>query len=132
MYFLLDLFSVVVVEIIGTFFMIFAGCGLVVIDNKTNGSITHLGVLLVWGMAVMILVYAIGHISGAHLNPAVILDFAIVWRFHGLKYVCNISSLIKLATTTLIEWLIYVEVYIKVFCIYKVLDIHLGVYQPLY
>jgi aquaporin NIP len=71
----------VVAEIIGTFFMIFAGCGSVIIDKKTDGSITHLGVSLVWGMVVMILIYTIGHISGAHLNPSVTLAFAVVRRF---------------------------------------------------
>ena len=67
--------------IIGTFFMIFARCGSVLIDKKTSGSITHLGVSLVWGMAVMILVYAIGHILGSHLNSAVTLAFSVVRRF---------------------------------------------------
>jgi len=71
----------VVAEIIGTFFMIFAGCGSVVIDKKTNGSITHLGVSLAWGMVVMIVIYTLGHISGAHLNPSVTLAYAVVRRF---------------------------------------------------
>ena len=71
----------VVAEFIGTFFLIFAGCGSVVIDKKTNGSITHLGVSLVWEVAVMILIYATGHISGAHFNPAVTMAFATVQRF---------------------------------------------------
>ena len=71
----------VVAEFIRTFFLIFAGCGSVVIDKKTNDSITHLGVSLVWGVAVMILIYTTGHISGAHFNPAVTLAFAIVQRF---------------------------------------------------
>lgn len=71
----------VVAEIIGTFSLIFVGCGSVVIDKKTNGSLTHLGVSIVWGLAVMIIVYSIGHISGAHLNPAVTLAFAAVRRF---------------------------------------------------
>jgi len=71
----------VIAEIIGTFFLIFSGCGAVVIDQKSNSSITHLGVSLVWGMAVMIIIYAIGHISGAHLNPSVTLASALVRRF---------------------------------------------------
>eukprot|EP00253_Pinus_taeda_P000816 PITA_00816 len=71
----------VVAEIIGTFFLIFIGCGAVVIDKKTNGSITHLGVSLVWGLAAMIIIYSTGHVSGAHLNPAVTLAFAAVRRF---------------------------------------------------
>nr|AAL05942.1 early embryogenesis aquaglyceroporin [Pinus taeda] len=71
----------VVAEFIGTFFLIFVGCGSVVVDKISNGSITHLGVSLVWGMAAMIVIYSIGHISGAHLNPAVTLALAAVKRF---------------------------------------------------
>ncbi len=71
----------VVAEFIGTFFLIFVGCGAIIVDKKTNGSITHLGVSIVWGAAVMIIVYSIGHISGAHLNCAVTLAFATVRRF---------------------------------------------------
>ena len=74
-------FVQVVAEIIGTYFLIFIGCGSVVIDKKTNGSITHMGVSIVWGLVVMIIIYSIGHISGAHLNPAVTLAFAVVRRF---------------------------------------------------
>lgn len=71
----------VLAEFIGTFFLIFLGCGSVIIDQKSDRSITHLGVSLVWGMAVMIIIYAIGHISGAHLNPVVTLASALVRRF---------------------------------------------------
>ena len=74
-------FAQVVAEIIGTYFLIFIGCGSVIIDKKTNGSITHLGVSLVWGVEVMILIYTTGHISGAHFNPAVTMAFATVQRF---------------------------------------------------
>ncbi|KAH9319083.1 hypothetical protein KI387_020852, partial [Taxus chinensis] len=73
-----NFFKKVGAEVIGTFFMIFLGCGSVLIDKKTGGSITHLGVSLVWGMTVMVLIYTLGHISGAHFNPAVTLAFATV------------------------------------------------------
>lgn len=68
-------------EIIGTFFLMIAGCGSVVVDKKSDGSITHLGVSLVWGMVVMIMIYSVGHISGAHFNPAVTLAFATTRKF---------------------------------------------------
>ena len=86
----------VVAEFIGTFFLIFAGCGSVVIDKKTNGSITHLGVSTVWGLAVMIIIYSIGHISGAHLNPAVTLAFAVVRRFPWTQVCMQYLSQIKM------------------------------------
>ncbi|KAH9288107.1 hypothetical protein KI387_032224, partial [Taxus chinensis] len=71
----------VAAEMIGTFFLVFLGCASIVSDKKSDGSITHLGVSLVWGMAVMILIYSLGHISGGHFNPAVTLAFATVRRF---------------------------------------------------
>ncbi|WP_246512284.1 aquaporin [Polycladomyces abyssicola] len=59
-----------IAEFIGTYFLVFAGTGAIVIDELTN-SITHIGVSLTFGMVVTALIYAFGHISGAHLNPAV-------------------------------------------------------------
>ena len=59
----------------------FAGCGAVTINASKNGAITFPGVAIVWGLAVMVMVYAVGHISGAHLNPAVSVAFATCGRF---------------------------------------------------
>jgi len=71
----------IIAEIFGTYFLIFAGCGAVTINASKNGAITFPGVAIVWGLAVMVMVYAVGHISGAHLNPAVTLAFATCGRF---------------------------------------------------
>ncbi|VAI85245.1 unnamed protein product [Triticum turgidum subsp. durum] len=70
----------IIAEIFGTYFLIFAGCGAVTI-NKSKGQITFPGVAIVWGLAVMVMVYSVGHISGAHFNPAVTFAFATVRRF---------------------------------------------------
>ncbi|CAJ1939571.1 unnamed protein product [Sphenostylis stenocarpa] len=66
-------------ELIGTYFLIFAGCCSVILNNseKTKGQITFPGICIVWGSTVMILVYALAHVSGAHFNPAVTISFAI-------------------------------------------------------
>ncbi|AFY94963.1 MIP/aquaporin family protein [Chamaesiphon minutus] len=64
-------------EFIGTFVLIFAGTGAVMVDKLSNGAVTHLGISIVFGAVVTALIYSLGHISGAHFNPAVTLAF---WR----------------------------------------------------
>lgn len=71
----------IIAEIFGTYFLIFAGCGAVTVNQSKNGQITFPGVAIVWGLAVMVMVYAVGHISGAHFNPAVTVAFATCGRF---------------------------------------------------
>jgi Glycerol uptake facilitator and related permeases (Major Intrinsic Protein Family) len=58
-------------EFIGTFGLVFAGTGAVVIDEVSGGAVTHVGVALTFGLVVLAMIYAVGNISGAHLNPAV-------------------------------------------------------------
>ncbi|CAA6673123.1 unnamed protein product [Spirodela intermedia] len=69
-----------IAEVVGTFFVIFAGCGSVAV-NKMYGSVSFPGICITWGLVVMVMVYAVGHISGAHFNPAVTITFAIFRRF---------------------------------------------------
>ena len=68
-------------EAIGTFALVFVGTSAIVIDAKTNGSVGHVGISLTFGLIVMAMIYAIGHVSGAHINPAVTLAFSAVRHF---------------------------------------------------
>lgn len=68
-------------EFVGTFVLVFAGTGAIVINDGRDGMITHVGVSLVFGLVVLALIYALGDVSGAHLNPAVTLSFSMAGRF---------------------------------------------------
>jgi aquaporin NIP len=72
-------------EFIGTFALVFAGTGAIIINETTGGAITHVGISLTFGLIVLAMVYTVGDISGAHLNPAVSLVFLQRGGFHYAK-----------------------------------------------
>ncbi|KAL6567340.1 Aquaporin NIP1-1 [Orobanche gracilis] len=71
----------IIAEALGTYFLIFAGCAAVVVNADKEKVVTLPGISIVWGLAVMVMVYSVGHISGAHFNPAVTIAFATCRRF---------------------------------------------------
>jgi MIP family channel proteins len=72
-----------VAEFIGTFALVFAGTGAIIINDTTGGTVTNIGIGLTFGMIVLTMIYAVGDISGAHLNPAVTLGFFVAHRLSG-------------------------------------------------
>lgn len=68
-------------EFIGTFAMVFCGTGAIVINETTNGAVSHVGIAITSGLIVMAMIYSLGSISGSHINPAVTIAFAVVKKF---------------------------------------------------
>lgn len=74
-----------VAEAFGTFCLVFAGCGAMAVNEVTGGAIGHAGIALTWGMIVTAMIYAIGDVSGAHINPAVSIGFWLAKQFPLVK-----------------------------------------------
>ena len=68
-------------EFIGTFALVFCGTGAVIVNEVIPGSVTHVGIAMVFGLIVMAMIYALGEKSGAHLNPAVTIAFSVNGNF---------------------------------------------------
>ena len=68
-------------EFLATFALVFAGTGSVIINAQYGGAIGHLGIAITFGLVIMSMIYAIGDISGAHMNPAVSIAFAVAGKF---------------------------------------------------
>jgi aquaporin Z len=79
-------------EFLGTFGLVFAGTGAIIINQVSNGAITHVGVALTFGLIVLAMIYTFGDVSGAHLNPAVTLGFWIARRLEGALVLPYIAS----------------------------------------
>src|SRR5580700_8763157 len=69
-----------IAEILGTFALVFCGTGAIIVDNVTKGGVTHVGVAITFGLVVTAMIYGLGDVSGAHLNPAVSIAFTLAGR----------------------------------------------------
>src|SRR3954466_9978343 len=67
-------------ELVGTFALVNAGCGAIVVNHAT-GALGHMGVAASFGLVIMVMIAAVGHLSGAHFNPAVTVAFALMRHF---------------------------------------------------
>jgi aquaporin NIP len=79
-------------ESIGTFALVFCGTGAIIINETTKGVITHVGIAITFGLIIMSMIYALGEKSGAHLNPAVTIAFAVNGNFPARQVLPYILS----------------------------------------
>lgn len=79
-------------EAFGTFCLVLAGCGAMVVNDVTEGAIGHAGVALTWGLIVAAMIYAIGDVSGAHINPAVTVGFWLARQFPGSRVLAYVTA----------------------------------------
>jgi MIP family channel proteins len=79
-------------EALAAFALVFAGCGAVVANVQYGGALGAVGVSLVFGLIIMVMVYATGHLSGAHINPAVTIAFTMNRHFPGRDAVAYIAA----------------------------------------
>ena len=97
-------------EFIGTFVLVFAGTSAIVVNDMSGGMITHVGVAIVFGLVVTAMIYTLGDISGAHINPAVTLAFWFARRFPGdevLPYI--ISQVLGAISASIVVYLLFFE-----------------------
>ena len=79
-------------EAIGTFALVFCGTGAIIINQETNGIISNSGIAITFGLIVMVMIYALGDISGAHFNPSVTFGFALLGKFPINQIIQYIAS----------------------------------------
>ncbi len=79
------MFKQAAAEFIGTFCLVFAGTGAIIINSVAGGGVTHVGIAITFGLVVLAMIYTLGDVSGAHLNPAVTLGFAAARRLEFRK-----------------------------------------------
>jgi aquaporin NIP len=76
-------------EALATFALVFAGCGAIVVDQERGGTLGAVGIAATFGLAIMAMIYATGHLSGAHINPAVTIAFSIQRHFPASSGAAN-------------------------------------------
>ena len=81
-----------IAELIGTFALVFCGTGSIIVNQEFHGTVTHVGISITFGLIVMAMIYTLGNISGAHINPAVSIAFVLAKRFPAKELLPYIVS----------------------------------------
>ncbi|HEX8551755.1 MAG TPA: aquaporin [Abditibacteriaceae bacterium] len=79
-------------EALGTFALVFAGTGAIIVNDVAGGAVSHVGIALTFGLVVAAMIYALGDVSGAHFNPAVTLGFWLARRFPAARVAPYIAA----------------------------------------
>jgi len=110
-------------EFLGSFAIVFVGCGAIIANQLSNGAVSHVGIAVSFGLVVMAMIYATGHISGAHFNPAVTAAFSITGHFSKKEAIPYIVA--QLAGATAASLIHYVTLVVP-----KATDLNIGVTLP--
>ena len=95
-------------EALGTFALVFAGCGAIVTDAERGGALGAVGIGLVFGLVILAAIAALGHISGAHFNPAVSAGFWLTRHMPGRETVAYVAAqLAGGVAAALLLWVIW-------------------------
>ncbi len=103
-------YNIYIAEFLGTFSLLFAGCGAIIVNDVYPGMLGHIGISMVFGLIVMAMIYSVGNISGAHLNPAVTLGFLFAGRI-GKEVVPGyiVSQIAGAFAASLVLWFFFPE-----------------------
>ena len=93
-----DLARRALAEGLAAFALVFGGCGAIVANARYDGALGAVGVALAFGLVIMVMVYATGHLSGAHINPAVTIAFALTRHFPRREAVAYVAAQLAGAT----------------------------------
>jgi MIP family channel proteins len=85
-------------EALAAFALVFAGCGAIIANQQYGGALGSVGVGLVFGLVIMVMVYATGHLSGAHINPAVTIAFTLTRHFSARDALAYVGAQMAGAT----------------------------------